>query len=211
MGAYFLVHGELDWLEAFPALVMPVAGLAFAVLVLPGAGRTPRAWARPPWLRPVALGLGGAALGAVVVTLGAPYVAERYIERARNTWTAAPTAAFDDLDRAASWNPLSPAPAINQGALALQLGQYKRAARSFHRALAREDNWVPYLELGLIAARDGDFSASRQLLERAAKLDDIDPVITEAQAKVQHRERVDPGAVNALSRQSPLFTTPRIP
>src|SRR4051812_341045 len=110
MGVYFLAHGELDWLEAFPSLVMPVTGLAFAVLVLPGAGLAPRTWARPAWLRPVALGLGGALLGAVIVALGAPYVSERYIERARSTWTAAPTAAFDDLDRAASWNPLSPAP-----------------------------------------------------------------------------------------------------
>jgi len=149
MGAYFLLHGELDWLEAFPALVMPVVGLAFAVLVLP--------------------------------------------------------------PRAARWNPVSPAAAINQGALALQLGEYKRATRSFNRALERETNWVPYLELALIQAHSGRFGPAGRLLDRAAALDANDPVIADARAKISHHVRLDPGAVNAVARQSPLFTPVRIP
>ena len=209
MGTYFLIHGEVDWLEAFPALVLPVTGLAFAVLALAGPRRPPRAW--PPWARRTALAAGGAVLGAVVVSLGAPYLSERYVERARTEWTAAQTAAFDDLDRAARWNPVSPAPAINQGALALQLGQYKRAARCFRRALAREENWVPYLELALIEAHNGRFPAARQLLDRAAALDREDPVISEARTKISHKVRVDPGAVNAVARQGPLFTSARFP
>ena len=208
MGAYFLLHGELDWLEAFPALVMPVVGLAFAVLVLPPRAAPRRA---PLWARRTALALGGAVLGAVIVSLGAPYLSVRYLDRARNSWTAAPAAAIADLNRAARWNPVSPAAAINQGALALQLGEYKRATRSFNRALERETNWVPYLELALIQAHSGHFGPAGRLLDRAAALDANDPVIADARAKISHHVRLDPGAVNAVARQSPLFTPVRIP
>jgi tetratricopeptide (TPR) repeat protein len=211
VGAYFLAHGSLDWLEEFPALAMPAVGLPFAALAL-GAhrGRT-GAGPAPVWRGRLATVGHGAALGAVLVSLVPAWLAVRYLDRARHERASNTAAAFRDIDRAGSLNRLSVDAPVAEGALALGLGQRARARAAFERANVREPNWFSYLQLSLLDAGAGRFDTAGRLLGRAAELDAQDPVIAEARARFSRHERVDPGKLNEKAMESPLFRRSQMP
>lgn len=211
VGAYFLAHGSLDWLEEFPALAMPAVGLPFAALAL--GARAPRA-ARPPgapWRRQLATVGAGAALGAVLVSLIPAWLAVRYLDRGNSERALNPAAAFRDYDRSAALNTLAPDARVAEGALAVGLGQKARARTAFTRALEREPNWFSYLQLAILDAGDGHFDSASTLLAKASALDAKDPVIAAARSKISHREKVDPGQLNEKAMASPLFRRSRMP
>src|SRR5262245_37567631 len=107
--AYFFVHSSFDWIEEFPALAVPAFSLPFVALAIaaPPARREARR-RRGPLTAAAGWGAAIAVLAAFVVALVPAYLATRYYDRAGRAWTADPAAAFDDLDRAADLNPLSP-------------------------------------------------------------------------------------------------------
>jgi hypothetical protein len=217
VGVYFLAHGSLDWLDEYPALTLPAVGLPFAALALHRPGRRRRTGRPTPFAQrsPWPARLGAAAVGAVVVAALAallpPWIAVRYQERARQTWTAAPAVAFDDLRRAADLNPLSIDPVIAEGTLAVQLGQTVRARSAFRRALDREQHWYPYLQLAVLEARARRFAAARRLLGRAAALDARDPVIAYVRARVDRGRPVDLAGLTRQALDNPLFRPVRMP
>jgi len=217
VGTYLLAHGSLDWLDEYPALTLPAIGLPFAALTLHRPGRRRRSGRPKPFAQrsPWPARLAGAAVGVAVVaalaSLLPAWIAVRYEDRAHQAWTAAPAAAFDDLDRAAQLNRLSIDPLIAEGSLALQLGQTNRARSAFRRALEREQHWYPYLALAVLEARDRRFPAARSLLRRAAALDAMDPVIAYARARIDHDRPVDLAGLTRQALDNPLFRPVQMP
>lgn len=202
LAAAFFLQCSLDWLEEVPALLAPAVGLPLAVL---------RASARCPETTPgrrrtvPAIALAAVAIAA----LAPPYVAVRHLERGDDLRASDPGAALAAYDRAAGADPLAVAPHLRSGFLALRLGDEALARRSFQAALDVEQHWVAHFELGLLDAQAGRFGRARAELRRAAELNRADPVVTDALAAAEARERLDPLAVNAQSLDDPVLAQPR--
>jgi hypothetical protein len=159
MFAYWLAHASVDWLWEFPAL----GGLAFAALGLAVAPEpADEAVARRPLSRSSVV-LGAVVLIACALALAAPVLAERSVQRALDTWRSDPDAAFEQLDRADTLNPLSDRARVVGGAIAVELGRLDRAEAEFSSALEREpDEAYALLELGAISGqRASDTRSSR--------------------------------------------------
>jgi tetratricopeptide (TPR) repeat protein len=224
IAAYFLVHDSLDWLDEFPVLAAPALALPLAAIEMRrpradgertwlGAAVSARLVARWPMLARrrgrAARGVGAgrvrrAGLGAVIVVviagaclaLGAPYLAILDTNRALANYTADPAGAYRDLARAASLNPLSADPLVDEGAVAVDLGNPARARSAFARALGRENAWYPHLELALLDAQVGQFTSATEQLSSAASLDVDDPAIAQARTLIAAHRRVSPATFN---------------
>src|SRR5207248_4106577 len=193
---YWLVHGSVDWFWELPAL----GTAAFALLGL-AAGLAPRGPQRAR--RPVAIGPRAAAAAVagtllVGVRCGAPALAERVVNRATAIYPHDAKKAFDDLNSAASLNPLSPRPKVIAARIALALHRPLAAERYFHQALAREPN-EPYvhLELGAILYGGGRRAEGLRILERAATLEPRSPITAHALRLARSGRPVDLNAINA--------------
>jgi hypothetical protein len=207
VAAYFLVHDSLDWLDEFPvlaaaALALPLAAIEMrrssatgASLAWPGAAAVSR-YLSP---RTARVGLGALAvvlLAALCLAIGAPYLAVLDTNRALSSYTVDPAAAYRNLSRAASLNPLSADPLIDEGAVAVDVGNARQARSAFARALGRENDWYPHLELALLDAQAGQFGPARHELASAAALDAHDPAIAEARDLIARHVRTDPAKFN---------------
>jgi tetratricopeptide (TPR) repeat protein len=193
--AYWLAHTSVDWLWEFPAL----AGAAVAMLALAGAlGRPASAEkdARPPPRRSrdagvLLAGLLAIAAAALAVSVVLPWLAQRNVERAAEVWRSDPSGAYSRLDRAASLNPLSPAPPLTAATIALELGQRRRAEREFAEALERDpESSYALLELGALAAARGERERAIRLLSRARRLSPQDELTASVLERVRHGELV---------------------
>jgi len=192
---YWLVHGSADWFWELPAL----GAAAFALLGL-AAGLAPRAGRRGR--RPVAVGraaVAGVVAGVLVLgaSFGAPALSERLVNRASSVYPRDARTAFDELDSAASLNPLSPRPKVIAGRIALALHRPLAAERYFRQALEREPN-EPYvhLQLGAILFDGGRRAEGLRLLERAAVLEPRAPVTLGALRRARSGRRIDIDAIN---------------
>lgn len=200
--AYWLVHAAGDWLLAIPA----VTGAAFAALGLAaglgsqpsprpnGPGERERRSQPPEWLRP---GFGAArraavpaitmlaAAAAVLATVPA-WLSAAWIEAAQHVWRDDPKLAFERLDRARDLNPLSDAPDLVAGAIAIELGDRRRARRAFAGAAERTpESWFAHQQLGFelsLAGRDG---AARRHLRRARELNPLEATTRDALAALR--------------------------
>jgi tetratricopeptide (TPR) repeat protein len=185
------VHGSVDWFWEIPAL----SGAAFAFLGMAGALTSDRLAAAPaadraPRAGPLAAGLAsGTAVAAVLLAalaLGLPYLAERDVARAAETWHAAPTAALERLDRARDLNPLSARPDVTAGVIALELGEPAIARRRLTAALDREPrNWFAAFARGLAASQLGERAAARADFLRARALDPREPLLHDALERIE--------------------------
>lgn len=208
--AYFLTHASLDWLEEFPALAAPALAFPFCVLGLPA--RTP---ASPDHTgrvrRAVAVGALGLVAAAGLVALAMPWLSVRYTERAERGWRADPEAAYQDLDRAADWNPLSPQPRLSEGTIALNRGDQGRARVAFERSIEVEETWYARMELALLSASAGRFEAAERQLRRAQRLNSVDPSLDELGRLIAARRRVDVPRFNRRVRRlsGERFTRPK--
>jgi hypothetical protein len=213
--AYFLVHDSLDWLDQFPVLAAPALALPLAAIEMrrtgakdaiarPGAAAVSRFASQ--YLSPRATRAGLGALVVVVIAslclaLGAPYLAVLETNRALSSYTTDPSGAYRDLSRAASLNPLSADPLVDEGAVAIDVGNASHARSAFVRALGREDAWYPHLELALLDAQAGQFTAAGKELSRAAALDARDPAIAQARTLIARHQRTNPAEFNKSLRQ----------
>lgn len=193
---YWLLHASVDWLYELPAL----GGLAFAGLGLATAVR-----ADEP--TPTSGGGGRLAIAAraagvaLVVFVGAsfalPWLAEREVSRAAETWRSSPETAYRRLDRAANLNFLSARPHLTEGTIALRLDQPRRAEAAFRAALEREPRSAyAWLQLGAIASAQGKRRAARFRVARAARLDPRDEATRLARSRLAGGERISPDQVN---------------
>ena len=196
---YWVIHGSVDWFWEFPSLGAPaVAMLGVACALLPREAGQGRSDASAPARRGMAILLAALASVAAAV-LALSWVAELHVRRATETWVSRPADAFDDLDRAASLNPLSSKPALVAGTIALRLGLPVRAQSEFTSALERDPK-SPYatLQLGAIASSRGEQRRAVALLGRAVELSPRDEVATTAFRRARGGRRVD---VDDLNRE----------
>lgn len=206
--AYWFLHASLDWFWEFPALTasaFAALGLAGAVgrrevtrekadtepRRLPGVGRIPAL--------PRLGGLGLAAVAAVLlaVSLIAPWLAEREVERAISSWTGSPSVAYDRLERAQSLNPLSPKPHLAAAAIAVMVEDQGRAASELEEVLRLEPRTSFALaELAALASERGERTESERLLRRASTFAPNDRVVADALDQVQSGELIDVRGLN---------------
>ena len=199
----FVVHAQFDWLEAFPVLLGPA--LAFPLAALVACRRVGAPVAPEPAGRRLLAGGAAALLIAAVVTLGAPWLALRYQERAAATWWADPEAAYRDLDRAARVNPVSPAPLLLEGTIALQRREFDRAEAALRAAARRERSWLAHFELGLIAAAGGNRREATLQMRRASTINPMEPAVGAALEAIREGERIDPAEFTRSLFESPIF------
>lgn len=200
--AYWLIHGSVDWFWEFPALGAP----AFALLGL-SAGLMPRRAVDPasaPRRHGAVLALVAVTALVVAVSLGRPWFAAVQQDSAVAKWKGDPAAAFDDLDSAASLNPLSANPRLLGGSIALRLGQRAHAERLFRAALDRDPrDAYAHLELGALVAARGRRAEAVTLLTRASQLDPRDDIVRTVLKRVRGGKKVDLAAINqTLARRA---------
>jgi O-antigen ligase len=200
---YWLVHGSVDWLWEFPAL----GAAAFALLGL-AAGLAPRALgAARASSRAFVAGRIPAAVAVVVATamvlsLGAPWLADRYVRQAAAIYRAFPQRAFDKLDTASALNPLSPVPKLYAGVIALRLGRTGTAERYFREVLQRDPrDAYSYLELGSLAVNSGRRAEGLRLLARAAALEPRVEMAAVALRRARSGRRIDIAGMNEALRR----------
>ena len=207
VGAYFLLHASLDWLELFPALAVPA--LAFPVAATVAAGGA-RPFARGRRIPPAA-GAAAVIVAAVValVALALPYFAVRHVDAAVDRPKAQRAEAERDLDRAASLNPVAPEPHVATGRLALRHGDFQASERAFRRALEVEDAWYPHFELALLASREGRTAEARREIAAALRLNGPDLLVQRAAELIRDGKRVDPRGVDRAKLEIRLYNDPR--
>ena len=156
-GAYWLAHASLDWFWPYPALTAPVFALV-------GSACAPalRIADDAPWEH----GRRWLTAGAVALAISAvpPFLSERYVNDAYDEWPSDPTRAYDDLDRAATLNPLSADPVLAEGAIARGNGDRARAIDAFRRAAdMRPEEWASHYNLAELYARSSPRLARLEL------------------------------------------------
>jgi hypothetical protein len=193
--AYWIAHGSVDWFWEFPGL----GAAAFALLGI-AVGLRPRT--AGPFGPPLLAGRGRPLAASVVVAiigvnLAAPWLAELYSDRGASTWQGQPRKAFDDLDAAASLNPLSARPKLLAGSIALRLGDPNAAQRYFREALDRDGrDAYAHLELGAIASQQGRRGESLAYLQQAHSLAPRDDITSATLDTVRAGRRVSVQQLN---------------
>jgi O-antigen ligase len=193
---YWVVHGSVDWFWEFAGLGAPAwAMLGLACALAPRQQQQRQATlGRRRWY--VLAGLLLMSLLAVA-SLAAPWLSQLEVENAARVWPASPAKAYARLNDAASLNPLSDAPYVVAGSIALRLGETTHADHEFALALQRvPDDAYATLERGAIASSRGHRAQALALLERAAQLDPRDALTREALAVVRAGGRIDVGELN---------------
>lgn len=202
---YWLAHGSGDWLWEFPGLAAPA--LALLGLAVAAAPRRPARGAMSGRISPLVRRPGvtaGLAVAFLVpaVSLLLPWVAAVEVERAEKIGLERPAEAYTRLDRAAALDPLSRAPKVTEGAIALELGDLSRAERAFDSALERDPD-TPYstLQLAIIASQSGRKGEATKHLERARRLSPNDPVLAATLRRARRGARLDQAAVEGMYRR----------
>ncbi|HEV3069917.1 MAG TPA: O-antigen ligase family protein [Solirubrobacteraceae bacterium] len=219
---YWAVHGSVDWFWEFAGLGAPawaLLGLACALAprrrsegqtLSAHGGRPPQApparrrgvggrpWQAPPAGRRrgmIAVVLALALLAAV--SFAAPWLSQLEVQSAARVWPVSPEKAYSRLHDAAALNPLSDAPYLVAGSIALRLGETRRADEEFARALRRvPDDAYATLERGAIASTAGRRGQALVLLQRAAELNPRDALTRQALALARAGQRVDVAELN---------------
>ena len=208
--AYWFLHASLDWFWEFPALT----AAAFAALGLTGAvGRRElaqrdgpagpvrrralgAAWmpALPRAIGPILIATSGMLLA---LSLIAPWLAEREVERAINTWPTSASAAYERLDRAEALNPLSPEPHLVAATIAVRVEDEARAKIELEEVLRLEPR-TPFAlaELAALASERGEQSEAERLLRRASAYAPRDQVVADALDQVQSGRTIDVRGLN---------------
>jgi tetratricopeptide (TPR) repeat protein len=207
--AYWLLHASVDWFWAFFALTSSaLAALAMAASLTPGPASAPAE--QPGRGRTVALAAGSVAAALLALAIAAPWLSAREVDHAGEIWREDPDAAFDALDRAETFNPLSTLPDATAGTIALRLDRVDVAERHFRELLEDDpENAYAALELGLIASARGDNREAGRMLELALAQNPHDPVVLDVSERVNAGKRVSPSAVNARIARSALSVADR--
>ena len=147
--------------------------------------------------------VGSVAAALLALAIAAPWLSAREVDHANDIWRQDPDAAFDALDRAETFNPLSTLPGATAGTIALRLDRTDEAERHFREVLDDDpENAYAALELGLIASANGNNREARRMLELALAQNPRDPLVLEVLEDVKAGRRVSPSAVNARIARS---------
>jgi tetratricopeptide (TPR) repeat protein len=205
-GAYWLVHGSIDWLWEIPAVAAPaVAFLGLAAgLAQSRTSRAGGAWFRSPAVRCAAVLLGIAACGSYLF----PGLAAFELERGVSAWAGAPDRALSDLTWARRLNPLSERSDVVAGTLAKRAGRSGQARTAFEDAVRRNpDDWYAHLQLAVLNAAAGRRLEAANALSRAEALNPLEPTIQAVKADLLANRPVEREIVrriDGLAVRSPL-------
>ena len=199
--AYWAAHGSVDWFWEFPGLTAP----ALAWLALVGALQREPVHATPSSRR---FGSGrrlAVATLAVIAVAGAgasltfPWLAEREVEFAKDTWRTDGPAALESLARARRLNVLSDRPDVVAGVISLELGEREHARQAFRRALGRNPwNWFAHVELAALDAQEGLRDRALGHLREARRLNPREPTVDLLLGQVSRNERVSIDEIHRL-------------
>ena len=194
--AAWLLHATVDWLWEIPAcglMAFALLGLAAGVRREPGARLGGNRMRR----RALLLAAGSAAAVAAVASLGFPWISARYEARAADSWRSNPSAAYAELERASSLNPLSERPYLLLGAIASRLGDRPLMRSSFERALERNPfNWYAHLELAIALSDGSDRVRAARHIASAVELNPGEPLIRKVQRALADGRTVDPAEID---------------
>jgi hypothetical protein len=193
------IHGSIDWFFEYAGLgvaAFAMLGLACSLCPRRAAGAGDGAVPRPAF---TARARGAAEIGAVVavgcvcaIPAVALWFADREQDRAARVFATHPGEAYQRLHRAARLLPMSDAPKLLEGSIALRLDDLDRADRAFAEALDRvPDGQYATLQRGAIASVRGDRATALRLVRRAAELAPRDPTTREVLAVVRDGGAVD--------------------
>ncbi|HEY2216339.1 MAG TPA: O-antigen ligase family protein, partial [Solirubrobacteraceae bacterium] len=198
---YWLVHGSFDWFWEFAGLGLPAFALLGMTCALSGRNEDDDVLDRP--VRPKPRSVWWPALPAAVLavvcaaSLLAPWLSQLQLQSAAKIWTKAPNAAYSRLHEAADLDPLSAAPDLLVGSIALRYGELTRADQAFARALGRDPgNVYATLERGAIASTRGQQAAATALLARAVSLAPREGLARAALRLVREGKRVSVAELN---------------
>ena len=151
---YWLIHGSAEWFWEMP--VLAVTAFAFTGIAMRVGSRSEPAASVMRVPRAIWLTGGAVVVVAAVVSVAFPWLAARDIDAAIRGWPSDPAASFSRLERARSLNPLTDEADVFTGVIAGQFGRSRLQREAYVRALERNPrNWYPYLELGVLDARNG--------------------------------------------------------
>jgi Flp pilus assembly protein TadD len=115
------------------------------------------------------------------------------VSNASDIGSSNPSGALSDLATAASLNPLSADPARLAGTIALQTGDFQVAEQRFRQAISREPGgWFAWLGDGLAASELGDAGRARRDFTVALSINDRQPAIKQALARVATGHPITP-------------------
>jgi tetratricopeptide (TPR) repeat protein len=193
--AVWLLAGSVDWFWEMPALSGPAIGFGLAAATLaPAPARRRRV---PRLARTASAAAGACAVLLAALVLGAPWLSARHTERGLSELPDV-AAARRHLDAALDLNPWSARPALALGFIAARLDEYPAAAAAFREVLERDPvNWTAELELGVLAALDGDDAGARRHLGRAARLHPRSDIVDAAREAFAKGERLDLAEINS--------------
>ena len=200
IAAYWLLHASVDWFWEFAALTgtaLAMLGLAGALAPRPEAG--PEEAAQPSRFRVPAAVAASLAAVALALSLALPWASELLVREASGNWPEDPQGALDQLDTAATLNPLSNVPQLTAASIALEIDDLPRARAEFAEALEHDpETAYALLELGVIAAERGEGPEALALLRRALALTPRDEILRRTIRDVRAGRSV---SVDALNQQ----------
>lgn len=194
---YFFVHASVDWFWEIPALGAPALGLlALAISVRACASGEAHERVRLP------AAASGAALvlaGAAAVLCALPWLSQRQVDQALALWRSNPRAAFSQLERARSLDPLSAYPDLVAGVVAARLNDRQRMPVLFARSLQRNPHsWYAHLEFGLSESILGRREQAVRSVERAIALNPREPLLRDVVRRLGQGEEIAPSSLDRV-------------
>lgn len=159
---YWLAHSSIDWFWAYPAVTAPTLALlgaaaAPAVTAVAGRART---------LRILLL----AGVSAFALSVVPPFLSDRYVDSAFESWRSDLDGAYTDLGRAQDLNPLNDFSHLAEGAIARAAGDRERALEALSDAVdAVPEEFAGHYLLASLHA-ESDRQTARAEISRALEL-----------------------------------------
>jgi hypothetical protein len=202
IAAYWLLHASVDWFWEFAALTgTALAMLGLAGALAPRAEPGPEEAAQPSRFRVPATIAASLAAVALALSIALPWASELLVREASANWPEDPQGALDQLDRAATLNPLSNVPQLTAASIALEIDDLPRARAEFAEALEHDpETAYALLELGVIAAERGEGPEALALLRRALALTPRDEILRRTIRDVRAGRSVSVDSVNEQIR-----------
>lgn len=180
--AYWLCQGSFDWLWEVAGVTAPLAAWAGAAVSLRARTSAPRRLSVPGR---IAIALASLAFA---VPIGADWISGHDVNTALSGWHTDPAGAIRELDRAASLEPFSDKPSLFAAAIAGRVGAPGTMAVELRRAENRNpDNWYTHLLLAVVAADNHSWKRASAQAATAARLNPLEPTITEVERAVRRR------------------------
>jgi len=194
---YWVIHDSIDWFWEIPA----AGGFAFLALGAAVSFVNPPAELRKSRriVRAVALPGVAAAVVAAAAAITPAWLAAEDVARAASGWGTDPELAFARLDSARRLNPISSEPDLVGGAIAIRLGEDRRAAAFFRRALTRQPrDWYAHLDLAALATDRRAWGVARRELNAARRLNPLEYTLRIVDTHIEDHDALKPSELDTI-------------